>query len=196
MRTGDTATRTTAPVKRTGERLCMTAFPGDRHGTRECGKCPAKISKETCAGIKARALLQRPAALALAQRRARLEDAAVHHCEDPGLNRALGGGLVDDALLQPQRRELETYAVGDDPRHVLGTAEDIDDVHALGAAQYFGQLIERGHRGLAQDALRGRRHRDDPVAEALHGPRHTVARAGAIDRKSTRLNSSHRCISY
>ena len=54
----DTATRTTALLERSGERLCMTAFPGDRYGTRESGKRPAKISKETCAGNKARALLQ------------------------------------------------------------------------------------------------------------------------------------------
>jgi len=75
-------------------------------------------------------------------------------------------------------------SVRDDPRHVLGTAEHIDDVDPLAATQHLRQLIQRGHRGLAQDGLRGRRHGNDPVAEALQGTRDTVARAGAIGRET------------
>ena len=64
------------------------------------------------------------------QRRALLEDAAVHDRENAGAHCAIGGGLIDHTFLQPQRRQLQPYAVIHDAGHVHRAAEDVDDVHA------------------------------------------------------------------
>ena len=97
---------------------------------------------------------------------------------------AQGGGVVHHALLQPQRRKLEANALLNDPRDMLGAAEHIDNIHPVASAQHFAQLLERGDRRLAQDALGRWRHRNDPVPEALQRARDPVARPARIGGQS------------
>ena len=118
------------------------------------------------------------------QCRALPEETPVHDREDTRLHRARGRALINDALLQPQRRQLQTNARLDDARDVLAAAEDIDDVDPLVGRQRLRQLIERGDRRLTEDGFGERVHRDDPVAEALQGLRHAVTRPRPVWRES------------
>src|SRR5215472_9700337 len=54
---------------------------------------------------------QRLTRRSVTQRRALPEEAAVHDRQDSRLHRARGGRFIDHALLQPQRRKREAYAV-------------------------------------------------------------------------------------
>ena len=101
------------------------------------------------------------------QRRTLLEQATIHDRENAGTYRALGSGLIDHPLLQPQRRQLEANALIHDRGHVLRPAEDIDDVHALVRPEHLRQLIEACDRRLAEDLLGIGIHWDDAIAEAL-----------------------------
>lgn len=110
-------------------------------------------------------------------------DAAVHHGEDAGGLRARRGFLVHHAVLEPERRELQPDAGIDDRRHVLGTTEDVHDVHPLAGGQHLGQVIEVGDRPLAERRVDGRIDRNHAVAEALQAARHAMARARGVGRQ-------------
>src|SRR5215469_12659570 len=114
------------------------------------------------------------------QRRAPLEETAIHDREDPRLHRARGGRLIDHTLLQPERRELQAYAVVHDARDVLAAAENIDDVDPLIGPEYLRHLRERGDRRLTEYELGERVHRNDPVTETLQGLRHAMTRPRAV----------------
>lgn len=97
---------------------------------------------------------------------------------------APGGRPVDHALLQPQRRQLEANALGDDARHVHGSAEDLDDVDALALTEHFRKLLEARHRRLTEDRLGEGIHRNDAIAKSLQRPGDAVTRTGAVGRES------------
>src|ERR1700752_2422417 len=59
------------------------------------------------------------------------EQTSVHHGKYSGAHRLLSGHLVDNAILQPQRRYPEPDAVIDDGRNMLGASKDIDDINSL-----------------------------------------------------------------
>jgi hypothetical protein len=112
------------------------------------------------------------------------EQTPVHHGEDAGCAGALGGRLVDDAILEPESREFEPDAVGDNGRNVLGPSENTHDVHVLIGAEDIGHMIEVADRSLAEDRAAPRGDRHDAITETLQGSGDTVTRACRIGRQS------------
>src|SRR6185312_5605722 len=80
-------------------------------------------------------------------------EASIHDREDARALGFLGGGYVDYAVLEPQRRELQADAIFHDARDMLGTPEDIDDVDFLARRQDLLQVIQIGHGALTQHGI-------------------------------------------
>jgi hypothetical protein len=108
----------------------------------------------------------------------------VHHGEDAGLHGALGCRLIDDALLQPQRWQLQADAFIDDPGHELRFAEHVDDVDTLAGLEHLGQIAKACRRGLPKNGRLRPGDRDCAVAESLQRARHAVAGTRGIGRQA------------
>src|SRR5258708_26287022 len=92
--------------------------------------CPASESK-TMKSLPAPCIfvnsMRMPPRIAESSQRGTIpEHTAVHHSEYPGRDRLLGRRLVDHAILQPKRRQLQSDAVVDDCRNMLRSPEHID----------------------------------------------------------------------
>src|ERR1017187_3989307 len=74
-------------------------------------------------------------------------------------------------------------------------SEQWDEHLGVGASQ-ASYRVPAGCRPVALERLGGKRHGVVPLRYVVEGPVIGGAAADAVDRKSTRLNSSHRCISY
>jgi hypothetical protein len=57
--------------------------------------------------------------------------AAIHHDLQAGVERALRGGLIHDAELQPHRPDSRGDRLVDVRARLIGAAEDVDDLNAL-----------------------------------------------------------------
>ena len=119
-------------------------------------------------------------------------EASIHDREDARALGFLGGGYVDYAVLEPQRRELQADAIFHDARDMLGTPEDIDDVDFLARRQDLLQVIQIGHGALTQHGIDRRCHGDDPVAEALQRTGHAVAGARGVGGQADHGNDPGR----
>jgi hypothetical protein len=103
------------------------------------------------------------------------EQTAVHHSEYSGRDRLLSRRLVNHAILQPKRGQLQSDAVVDDCRNMLRSTEDIDYVNPLARLQDIGQMIKVGNGLFAEEGAAARRDWNDSVAKALELLRDTVA---------------------
>jgi len=112
------------------------------------------------------------------------KQASIHYREDPGVVRAFGGGLIDDAILEPQGGEPQADAFADDPRNMLGPAKHIHDIHMLTRAQHVWQMRKVWYGLLAEDNFRGRSYGNDPITETLQSARHTMTRPRRVRGES------------
>ena len=94
-------------------------------------------------------------------------NAAIHHREDPGGTRTLGGDLIDNAVLEPQRGKFQPNTLVDKCRDMLRPAKHIDDVDLLTRPQNLRKMCEIGHCRLAENGLRTGSDGNDAIAEAL-----------------------------
>src|SRR3990172_5629641 len=119
--------------------------------------------------------------------------APVHHHGNPRCGEPGSGFLVHYTLLHPEVSCADPDRRLGDRGYRLRFPEHVDEIDAArnlrqGPVGFFAQ-------GLADHGV----HRNDPVPFPPEIARHDVARAVGLvreDRKSTRLNSSHRYISY
>jgi hypothetical protein len=63
---------------------------------------------------------------------------------------------------------------------MFGPSKDIDDINLLTRLQDVREMIEVGHRPLAEYQFRNRRHWNDTVTEVLELPGHAMAGAGGV----------------
>src|SRR5437762_9835529 len=103
-----------------------------------------------------------------------------------------GGGFerVAEGVPQIQQRALAHLALvaADDRRlDLAGAADDVCERRGRAGEQLIEVRLEPTEQG---------RVADESVLDHLGEPRAQLARRQRRDRKSTRLNSSHRCISY
>ena len=84
------------------------------------------------------------------------QDAEIHHDEDARLARLLGGLLVDDIFLHPDRRDFELDGLVDDLFHEFRTPENVDDVD-LPRRIFLWNIEQRRVSPLAEAPLEGLR---------------------------------------
>ena len=66
----------------------------------------------------------------------------------------MGGGIIHDTQLQPERRQLQAQAIVDDACDVLRLAEYVDDVDLFAGAEYLAEVVEvAGVRDAVGEAL-------------------------------------------
>src|ERR1700683_1060870 len=103
-----------------------------------------------------------------------LQDAAIHHHEDPRLARLFRGLLVDHFFLHPDRRNFQLNCLVNNFFHNLGPTENIYDVDLL-------RHLEQGPVSfLAQTLVDSRIHWNDAISLGLHIRRYAMAGAERI----------------
>jgi hypothetical protein len=94
-------------------------------------------------------------------------DAAIHHREDPGVARTLGSTFIDNAILEPQRGELQPDALVDNRRDMLWPTKYVYDVHLFAGSQHVRQMCKIRDSRLAEDGFRSGGNGDDAITKAL-----------------------------
>ena len=87
----------------------------------------------------------------------------------PGGSSPCGGGLVDNAVLEPDGARRDGDGVVHDRAHELRSPKDVDDIDRL------RDVTQAGIGALAQDLLEIGIDRDDAIARPLQVTRDAVA---------------------
>src|SRR6266571_3574560 len=97
-----------------------------------------------------------------------LQNAFIHHHEDPRLARLLRRFFVDNAFLQPDRRHLQPDRF---IHHIRDELRPPKHIYHIDLLRHVGQ---RSNSLLSQRAFDGRVDRDNAVARGLHVRAHAV----------------------
>src|SRR3546814_2764910 len=106
------------------------------------------------------------------------------------------GGYFEEAALEPHLR-ANLRLLDADGRSVLAESRDLDEMRARFGARARDAFAARASEGLAQGGLT--EFPDEPIPESVPGAGgvpaypalHDRGDSVSLDRKSTRLNSSH-----
>ena len=111
------------------------------------------------------------------------QDAEIHHDEDARLARLLGGLLVDDIFLHPDRRDFKLDGLVDDLFHEFRTPENVDDVD-LPRRIFLWNIEQRRVSPLAEAPLDSRVDGNDAISVSLHVGADAVTGAQGIRGES------------